>query len=262
MMGGFFKRSAPVPNYILSALFLARIALNSNFRLTFLGLGWSLLNPAIQVTIYYFVFSAIVRFDIPNYPLYLISGLLPWTFFSQTCQTSAESLVTRAHILHHCRVSKTIYPVADMLNHLFVHGISLAVMYVVIASLAGAWSWRVLLLPLAGLPLLLASASAAIGISFIAARARDVSHLVRVVFSTLFWLTPIIYPLEAVPPPLAAAVAFNPVHYLILPLKLCLYGGGTSLAQSLLMAGLVALFICGLSYLIYRGLRQRIIYFL
>ena len=115
---------------------------------------------------------------------------------------------------------------------------------------------------LAGLPLLLASASAAIGISFIAARARDVSHLLRVVFSTLFWLTPIIYPLEAVPPPLAAAVAFNPVHYLILPLKLCLYGGGTSLAQSLLMAGLVALFICGLSYLIYRGLRHRIIYFL
>jgi ABC-type polysaccharide/polyol phosphate export permease len=256
------NHKGPVHKYLASVLFLARISLNSSFRLTFLGMLWSLLNPAVQICIYFFVFSAIIRFEMDNYLLYLISGILPWTFFSQTLTASADSLLTRAHILHHCLVSKTIFPVADMLSKLVVSVISLVVMYMVVALISGGWTWRFFLLPLAAAPLVVATASASIGISFVAARARDVSHLLGVLFAVLFWLTPIIYPLDAVPAQLAAVVALNPVHYLIWPIKLCLYGGENSLMVSVLQALGVSALITLAAYLVYLKLRTRIIFFI
>ena len=250
--------------YLSSVFFLARISLNNSYRLTFLGLLWSLLNPIIQTGIYFLVFSSIIRFNLENYTLYLISGILPWRFFTQTLIMSADSLIKRSDILHHCLVSKTIFPVADMVSNLFIFLISIFTMYLLIIMFSGGWSPRVLLFPLAVCPLVVASASGAIGVSFLAARVRDVSHLLGVLFSALFWLTPIVYPIDmgVVPSMLSSLVALNPIHYLILPVKLCLYGGEISLLISFSYSCAVAFVITLIAFILYIKLRNGIIFYI
>ena len=87
--------------------------LKVKYRRSFLGYVWSLLNPLMMMAVMTVVFSYMFRFDIPNYPLYLICGQTLWTFFNESTNMAMYSVLQNGYAVHHSEWradQKGIYP--------------------------------------------------------------------------------------------------------------------------------------------------------
>src|SRR6266568_7285284 len=78
---------------------LALKELRVRYKRSVLGFLWALLNPALLMLVLTLVFSTIMRFNVPHYAIFLLSVLLPWTFFSQSLSYAVESIVTNGDLL-------------------------------------------------------------------------------------------------------------------------------------------------------------------
>src|SRR6185437_7806529 len=91
---------------------LALKELRVRYKRSVLGFLWALLNPLLMMVVLTLVFGTIMRFSIDHYAIFLLSMLLPWTFFSQALSYSVESVVSNAELLKKVRVPKLVFPVA------------------------------------------------------------------------------------------------------------------------------------------------------
>ena len=100
---GQFQRYTP----LLEELVVRDLKLK--YRRSFLGYVWSLLNPLLMMLIMTLVFSYMFRFDIPNYPLYLICGQTLWTFFNESTTTAMHSVIQGGALIRKVYIPKYIY---------------------------------------------------------------------------------------------------------------------------------------------------------
>src|SRR5919201_2929198 len=105
---------------------LAMKELRVRYKRSILGFFWALLNPLLMMVILTVVFSRIMRFPVHDYAIFLISALLPWTFFSQSMGYSIESIISNGELLKKVKVTKSIFPVAAVLSNVINFALSLA----------------------------------------------------------------------------------------------------------------------------------------
>lgn len=197
--------------------------IKGKYKGSLLGSTWSLLNPLATLAIYSLVFGFIIRFPTPvagngqltNFTIYLFTALVVWNFFQSVTASGMGALVMAGPLLR-----KIYFPpfapvlgsAGAVLNQTAIEFALLFVVYVVVGNI----SWTFLLAPV--LLALLAAFSLGIGL-FLAianARFRDVSYIVTVLLSLLFYLSPIIYPISLVTDlydeyPWLQLYEFNPV---------------------------------------------------
>ena len=89
---------------------LALKELKVRYKRSVLGFLWALLNPALMMLVMTVVFSTILRFGIPHYAIFLLSVLLPWTFFSQSLSYAVESIVGNGELIKKVSVPKLVFP--------------------------------------------------------------------------------------------------------------------------------------------------------
>src|ERR1700744_4299693 len=89
---------------------LALKELKIRYKRSVLGFLWALLNPALLMLVLTLGFSTIMRFPIPHYAIFLLSVLLPWTFFSQSLAYAVESIVSTGDLIKKVSVPKLIFP--------------------------------------------------------------------------------------------------------------------------------------------------------
>jgi lipopolysaccharide transport system permease protein len=184
-----------------------------------LGLLWSLVNPLAQLAIFTFVFSSVlaVRFADDRVPfvLYLAAALFPWLAFQESVLRSATCLVDNAVLVKRVVFPVEVLPVqialSSLVHQMIALGLLLALM-VVFGVMPGP--------ALLALPALVAvQLLFTIGLGWAAAAlhvyVRDTAPALGVLFPMWFYLTPIIYPYQLVPPPLQAVLALNPLTALV-----------------------------------------------
>jgi ABC-type polysaccharide/polyol phosphate export permease len=201
-----FRYRALVKNLVLKDLKL-------KYRGSVLGVAWSLLHPLLLLGVYTLAFRYIVRIQMESYAFFLLAGLLPWTFFASTLQSSTASIVGNANLLRKVYFPREILPVASVLFGFAQLLLALAVFLPVLLLFSGI---AVSSLALAFFPaVLLLHLLFTIGLAFVVSAAttyfRDVPHLTEVSLVLLFWLTPVIYPVSMVPAPLAPFFAVSPL---------------------------------------------------
>ena len=118
--------------YLLTAFIIASNSITRQYRDSFLGVLWTVIQPSMQVIVYAVVFSTIMRFPVENYLVYLISGVLLWGFISSSLISSANSLIVQHDIIKRCMISKTVFPIAEVLRSLYTYVVSFLVMYILI----------------------------------------------------------------------------------------------------------------------------------
>src|ERR1700738_5725274 len=91
---------------------LAQKELSVRYKRSVLGFLWALLNPALMMLVLTLVFGTIMRFSIDHYAVFLLSMLLPWTFFSQSLAYSVESIVGNGELLKKVKVARLVFSVA------------------------------------------------------------------------------------------------------------------------------------------------------
>ena len=97
---------------------LALKELRVRYKRSVLGFLWALLNPALLMVVLTLVFGTIMRFSIDHYAVFLLSMLLPWTFFSQSLAYSVESIVGNGDLLKKVRVARLVFPVAAVVSNI------------------------------------------------------------------------------------------------------------------------------------------------
>jgi lipopolysaccharide transport system permease protein len=186
-----------------------------------LGAAWAVLNPLAQILIYTLVFSRVMQARLPNvqdtlaYSLYLCAGLLTWNYFVEVLLRSQTVFLEQANMLKKVSFPRVTLPsyvfLSATVNFAIIWGLFLAFLLV-----SGRWPGWVLL---ALLPLLVIQQVLAAGLGLmlgvINVFFRDVAHAVGVGLQFWFWLTPIVYPVSAVPEVVRKLMAWNPVYPLI-----------------------------------------------
>lgn len=190
--------------------------LKLKYRDSTLGFLWSLANPLLLILVYSFVFTRMLRVDIPNFPYFLLVGILPWNFFAQSLMMSTGSILDNAGLIRKVWLPVEVFPVATVFFNLAQYLLALAVLLPMASFFFQVpLSWSILaffvVLPLHVLFTL--------GLSFFIAAVtvfyRDIKHFTEIFLMLLFWLTPIVYDVRALPESLRMTVYWNPFSFFI-----------------------------------------------
>ncbi|PYX05354.1 MAG: O-antigen export system permease, partial [Acidobacteria bacterium] len=132
---------------------LALKELRVRYKRSLLGFFWALLNPALLMIVLTLVFGTIMRFSIDHYAVFLLSMLLPWTFFSQAMSYSVDSVVGNGPLLKKIYVAKLVFPVAAIVSNVVNFLLSLIPLALLIVLLRFPlhWTWVYLPVPMLGL---------------------------------------------------------------------------------------------------------------
>ena len=240
---------------------LALKELRVRYKRSVLGFLWALLNPLLMMAILTIVFSNIVRLPVQSYAVFLLSALLPWTFFSQALSYSVESIVGNGALLQKVRVDKSVFPVAAVISNILNLFFSLVPMVAILLLLRFPLHWTWIYLPVPLLALFLFT----LGCGFFCAAAnvfyRDVSHITQIVLSGWFYLSPVMYSLDFLPQKYRGFFRLNPMLYLLNQFRMAIYYGQMPSPQSVglsLAIGLMALY---LGYVIFRRSEARFVYY-
>ncbi|MEM6484781.1 MAG: ABC transporter permease [Pseudomonadota bacterium] len=194
---------------------LSASELKLRYRRSVLGFLWTLLNPLLMMIVLSAVFSTIMRFDIKNYSVLLLSGLLPWTFFVQSVTGSLMSIVGKEALIKKVYLPKAVIPLSSVVSNFVNFSLSLLPFIVLTAALSHPITHHLIYLPLAMLLLAVFTAGVSFLFSCLNVYFRDFGHMTEVLIQAWFYLSPIIYTLEIIPERYRAPFMYNPMYYFI-----------------------------------------------
>jgi len=240
---------------------LALKELRVRYKRSFLGFIWALLNPALLMLVLTIVFGTIMKFTVPHYSIFLLSMLLPWTFFSQSLAYSVESIVGNGELLKKVRVAKLVFPVAALLSNIINFLLSMIPLLLLVLALGFPVHWTWIYLPVPMLGLFLFTLGAAFFFAAVNVYYRDVSHIIQIVLSAWFYFSPIIYSLDFIGPKHRWLFKLNPLLYVLNGFRLSIYYGmlphWSSVAMSL-TCGVASLVI---GYSIFHHYEKSFVYY-
>ena len=121
------------------------------YRNMSLGIFWSLVNPLIMMGVLTFIFTVVFTRGIPNYPLFLLCGLLPYNFFTMAWATGTMSVVTNASLVKQVRFQRELVPVSVVLGNALHYALQLALLLIAVGIVVGVnvqWMWLPVVLSL------------------------------------------------------------------------------------------------------------------
>lgn len=256
---------------------LVRKELKVKYTASFLGALWSLLNPLVFLAVFSFV-VVVLQNRVPDFPVFLLSGLLAWNLFSASLLSGSRAVIDNANLVKKVAFPREILPLASVGVGLFDFVLQTAVLLLfVIVSGHGIGAEAVVLYPLAFVTLMVFTTAATLWTSALNVRYRDVGHLLNLGLLVWFWMTPIVYQAALVQQHLAsreiAGVSLwnlylvNPLTPIVLGFQRALYGdpvqGGEQVLPDVTVAwqaGLLAVVLAisaGLLLLAWRSFFRR-----
>jgi lipopolysaccharide transport system permease protein len=181
---------------------LFRRDLRAKYKGSVLGLAWSLAHPVVLMLVYLLVFSVMLKIqtaDYEHYWLFLLAGLPVWVFFATSLQSASRSLLENANLIRKVRFPRQLVPLSMVATQLVGFAVMLAIVLVLsLVYVPGARDTAWLAFPLAALVVCLV-AGFSLAVASLNAIYRDVEHLVAALLLPWFFLTPVLYSLEAIP---------------------------------------------------------------
>lgn len=244
-------------------LFILKTLVGKDFKVKYrrsvLGVVWSVLNPLLMMIVMSAVFSYMFRFNIENFPLYLILGQIMFNLMSDATSGAMQSIIGAASLIQKIRIEKMVFPlekvIFSLVNFLFSAIAAVAVMiYFRIMP-----TWDILFLPLCIVYVVAFSAGLGLILSSLAVFFRDVIHLWSVILTAWTYATPLFYPLELLPDTLQFLIQFNPMYQYITYFRdIMMYGITPTLEQNLICIAMAAISLA-LGILVFRKTEHKFI---
>jgi ABC-type polysaccharide/polyol phosphate export permease len=234
-------------------LFLFENLILKDFRIRYrnmsLGVLWSLINPLVMMGVLTFVFRGVLggaQSTKSSFPLFVLSGLVPFNFFTGAFMTGTTSIVDNAGLVKRVPVPRFIVPIASVLSncvHLLIQ-VALLLGFAAAVGTGPAMPW--LWLPVLWILYVAFVCGLALGASAINVFVRDTRYVVESFNLVLFWMVPIFYSFNIIPEKYREIYRFNPVAALVMAMRNILIEGippAVSLVRNLLIAAVVTIAI-------------------
>lgn len=238
---------------------LVRCDFHLRYKGSVLGILWSLMLPLAQLLVLVFLFQRVIPLKIDDYPAFVFSALLPWSWFSNCMSGFGGLFISNRNLIWRPNFAPVNLIIVNTLSNLFIFLVQMPILAVVMFFYGRDMTCSLLIVPL----LILIQGILLVGLGMIVATLnvfyRDVQHIVGVALMLLFYLTPVFYWSEDVSENYRVVYLLNPIAVLIQGYRaVFFYGTAPEWLSFLLLSGISAA-ICGLGYLIYRRQLHKVI---
>ena len=217
----------------------------SRYRKSVLGVLWSLLNPLLTMLVMTMVFSYMFKNEIENFPVYLLSGLVMFGFFNESTTSAMGSVVGGGAIIKKVYVPKYIFPISRVLSSLVNMFFSLLAFVLVAVVTRAPFHWTIFLIPIPIVYVFVFSLGMAMLLSSLVVFFRDLSYLYGIILTLWMYLTPLFYPVSAIPERLMPFYGLNPMYQFVDYFRnLALYGNIPGLWTNAVCAGFSLAALC------------------
>jgi ABC-2 type transport system permease protein len=173
---------------------LIRKELKVKYTKSVIGAAWSTLNPIMYLIVFSFV-AIMLGAKLPAFPVYLLSGLIAWNFFSGSLTLATRSIVDNTSLVKKVYFPKEILPIAAVGTAVVDFVLQLGVLVVFMLLFRYSFfGWNTLLLLPAFVALMIFTLAISFWLASVNVTYRDVQHLLNLILLAWFWLTPIVYP--------------------------------------------------------------------
>lgn len=196
---------------------LAKRDFKSRYLGSYLGLLWAFIHPSVTIAVFWFVFQVGFKSKpVNNYPfiLWLMTGIIPWFFFSEALSGGTSSVVEYSYLVKKVLFRVSILPIVKIISALVIHLFFIVVM----VGFFLAYGYRLDLYALQLFYYLFAMLFFLLGLTWLtsalAVFLKDVGQLIAVFIQFGFWLTPIFWSIDTLPAKYQMYIKLNPVYYL------------------------------------------------
>ena len=230
--------------------------IRGKYKGSFLGVLWSFLNPLLMVLVYALVFPYIMRTNVDNYLIYLITGVIPWNFFTTCITTGCNCVWINGGIIKKVYFPREILPISVVAAGLINFLISCVIILLFVLFGGIGFSVQLLWLPL----IAIIQSALSLGLLFILSAinvyVRDIEYLVGFLLNLLFYATPILYTADMFPESIRWVLYLNPMTTIIESYRNIFYYQQSPALTSLMIVFAVSFMILIIGYLIFKKLER------
>ena len=211
--------SVYIQNFVKFKPFLKELVsrdVKVKYRRSILGVLWTLLNPLLMMTVLSIVFSNLFKFDIENFPLYLLCGQVIFNFFNDATTNAMSAIIGSASLIKKVYVPKYVFVMSRVCSSLINLMAFCAALFLIMIGMRAELHWTMLLSVVPLFLLVVLALGIGLILATIAVKYRDVLHLYSVLMAVLMYLTPVIYPMSILPEWLKKIVLLNPITNILM----------------------------------------------
>ena len=230
--------------------------IRGKYKGSFLGVLWSFLNPLLMVLVYALVFPYIMRMNVPNYLIYLITGVIPWNFFTTCITTGCNCVWINGGIIKKVYFPREILPISVVVAGLINFLISCVIILIFTIIVVICISIKLIWLPLIAIIQSARSLGLLFVLSAINVYVRDIEYLVAFLLNLLFYATPILYTASMFPSKVRWILYLNPMSSIVDAYRSIFYYKVMPNLTSLALVGILSFIILIIGYIIFRKLEK------
>jgi len=227
---------------------LVKRNITARYKRSFLGIGWTLLDPLLTMIVMAIVYSALFRNQIEDFPVFLLVGIVVWTFFSQASTQAMTDIMYSGSLLGKVYLPKSVFAVSAVGTGLVNFLISLIPLAVLVVMYQRPINWTLLFLPIALVILSAFTLGLGLFMSALAIFFADMVNIFGILLRLLLYLSGIFYYTEQLPEWLAWMVRLNPTYHMIRLFRDPIFEGILPRWESILYTGVWAILMFFLGY--------------
>ena len=189
--------------------------IRGKYKGSFLGILWSFINPLLQVLVYALVFPYIMKVETENYLIFLICGIIPWTWFITSISQGTTSITNNANLIKKVYFPREILPISVVTSGLVNFLISCLIILIFVIFGGLGITWHLVFLPFIIIVQYLFTLALIFVLSAVNVYVKDVEYIVAFIINMLFYATPILYTTEMFSGPILWLFRLNPLAHLI-----------------------------------------------
>lgn len=242
--------------------FLLTNLIAKDFRIRYrsmsLGALWSILNPLVMMLVLTFVFTKILASGTPNFPVFLLCGMVPFNFFAAAWSSGTTSLMDNSGLIKRVPVPRAVVPIGAVLSN----GVHLVIQCLILVGIVFWYGyrpnvywfwlpvvWGLEVIFVCGLALLFSGLNVFI---------RDIRYVVESANLVLWWLVPIVYPFSIIPEQYREIYQYNPVAALVMAMRMIIQEAHSPAASLIVKLLLVSSVTFLLGWTVFRRLESRV----
>ena len=231
--------------------------IRGKYKGSFLGILWSFINPLLQVLVYALVFPYIMKVETENYLIFLICGIIPWTWFITSISQGTTSITNNANLIKKVYFPREILPISVVTSGLVNFLISCLIILIFVIFGGLGITWHLVFLPFIIIVQYLFTLALIFILSAVNVYVKDVEYIVAFIINMLFYATPILYTTEMFSGPILWLFRLNPLAHLINAYRDVFYVHHIPNLASLTVLFGVCIILIVVGYFIFKKLEKR-----